>query len=62
MELFVGVWQGEKEGRSGYWLRWWDRDGNILPWAVEQIAQERQKVERLTEKLRSFGIDPEASL
>jgi len=59
MELFVGVWQGEKEGRSGYWLRWWDRDGNILPWAVEQIAQERQKVEKLTEKLRSLGIDPE---
>lgn len=41
MQLFLGFWRGEKEGRRGYWLRWWDRDGNMLPWAVEQIEQER---------------------
>ncbi|HIK57167.1 MAG TPA: Uma2 family endonuclease [Synechococcales cyanobacterium M55_K2018_004] len=46
LELFLGTWRGAKEGRSGYWLRWWDKDGQILPWAVEQIEQERQRAEQ----------------
>lgn len=59
MELFLGTWQGEKEGRTGYWLRWWDSEGNLLPWAVEQIELERQQKERLAAYLQSQGIDPE---
>jgi hypothetical protein len=72
MGFFLGVWQGTKEERTGYWLRWWDEGGNLLPWAVEQIAQERQRAEeehqraeqerqraeKLAEYLRSQGIDP----
>ncbi|PNK10433.1 hypothetical protein CEP09_17820, partial [Cylindrospermopsis raciborskii S06] len=34
------------EGRTGYWLRWWDKTGNLLPWALELIEQERQLVEQ----------------
>lgn len=45
MQLFLGTWRGTKEGRTGYWLRWWDADGNLLPWAVEQVEQERQRAE-----------------
>jgi hypothetical protein len=37
----------------------WDAIGNLLPWAVEQIAQERQQANRLAEYLRSQGIDPD---
>jgi Putative restriction endonuclease len=66
MNLFLGTWRGDKEGRSGYWLRWWDESGTILPWAVEQIEQERQlaeqerqQKERLVAYLRSQGIDPD---
>jgi hypothetical protein len=66
MSLFLGTWRGNKEGRSGYWLRWWDESGAILPWAVEQIEQERQRAEqerqraeRLMDYLRSQGIDPD---
>jgi Putative restriction endonuclease len=66
MNLFLGTWRGEKEGRSGYWLRWWDESGNLLPWAVEQIEQERQRAEqereqkeRLMAYVRSQGIDPD---
>jgi Uma2 family endonuclease len=66
MNLFLGTWRGTKEGRSGYWLRWWDKSGTMLPWAVEQIdrerqraEQERQRAERLTAYLRSQGIDPD---
>ncbi|MFB2837871.1 Uma2 family endonuclease [Floridanema evergladense] len=65
MGLFLGTWQGTKEGRTGYWLRWWDKDGNLLPWAVEKIEQEqqraeqeRQEKERLIAYLRSQNIDP----
>ncbi|MFM5890309.1 MAG: hypothetical protein ACKOQS_18800, partial [Dolichospermum sp.] len=71
MELFLGTWQGTKEGRTGYWLRWWDQTGNLLPWALELIEeerqqaekerqraeQERQEKERLVAYLRSQGID-----
>jgi hypothetical protein len=58
MGLYLGTWQGTKEARTGYWLRWWNPDGNLLPWAVEQIEQERQQKERLMAYLRSQGIDP----
>ncbi|MBH8565944.1 Uma2 family endonuclease [Nostoc sp. CENA67] len=44
--LFLETWQGTKESRTGYWLRWWDETGNLLPWAVEQIEQERQRAEQ----------------
>lgn len=46
MGLFLGRWQGKKEERSGYWLRWWDEAGNLLPWAVERVEQERQRTEQ----------------
>jgi Uma2 family endonuclease len=59
MGLFLGTWRGEKEGRNGYWLRWWDAAGNLLPWSVEQIAKERQEKERLRNYLISQGIDPD---
>ncbi|WP_017655719.1 Uma2 family endonuclease [Fortiea contorta] len=65
MGLFLGTWQGTKEARTGYWLRWWDEAGNLLLWAVEQIEQERQRAEqerqqkeRLIAYLQSQGIDP----
>lgn len=58
MSLFLGTWQGTKEARTGYWLRWWDQAGNVLPWAVELIEQERQQKERLIAFLQSQGIDP----
>ncbi len=31
MKLFLGVWQGTKEARTGYWLRWWDEASHLLP-------------------------------
>ena len=46
MGLFLGTWQGTKEGRTGYWLRWWDASGNMLPWAVEKVELESQRAEQ----------------
>jgi Uma2 family endonuclease len=46
MGLFLGTWQGTKQGRTGYWLRWWDEAGNLLPWGVERVEQERQRADQ----------------
>ncbi|MEM8637444.1 MAG: Uma2 family endonuclease [Cyanobacteria bacterium P01_G01_bin.54] len=59
LNLFLGVWQGSRENRQGYWLRWWDGVGNLLLWGTEQVEQERQRVERLAAQLRAAGIEPE---
>ncbi|MBR8835857.1 MAG: Uma2 family endonuclease [Stigonema ocellatum SAG 48.90 = DSM 106950] len=66
MNLFLGVWQGSRENRTGYWLRWWDERGELLLWGLELAAkesqraeQERQRAERLAAQLRSLGVEPE---
>ncbi len=73
MNLFLGVWQGTRENRSGYWLRWWDESGQLLLWGTEGQEQERQRADeerqcadeerrrsqRLAEKLRELGVDPD---
>ena len=48
--LFFGTWRGKKEERYGYWLRWWDASGELLPWAVELVEQERQRAEQERQK------------
>ncbi|MBE9185807.1 Uma2 family endonuclease [Microcoleus sp. LEGE 07076] len=65
--LFLGVWQGTKAERSGYWLRWWDESGQMLLWGAEMVERERQekanvqqRADRLAAQLRAAGIEPEA--
>ncbi|PZU97697.1 MAG: hypothetical protein DCE90_06330 [Pseudanabaena sp.] len=71
--LFLGVWVGQKAEQYGYWLRWWDRDRNLLLWGSELVDQQRQlaeqqcqlkeqaelRAEKLAEKLRSLGVEAE---
>lgn len=59
MNLFLGIWQGSRENRTGYWLRWWDERGELLLWGSELAAKERQWAERLAAQLRSLGVEPE---
>jgi Uma2 family endonuclease len=50
LDLFLGVWHGMKQdsNRTGYWLRWWDTDGNLLLWGFEKNQQaEKAKMEAL---------------
>ncbi|MBE9005108.1 Uma2 family endonuclease [Fortiea sp. LEGE XX443] len=60
LELFLGIWRGERLCQTINWLRWWDREGNLLLWSSEQAEQERQRADILAAKLRELGIDPEA--
>ena len=50
------------------WLRWCvypeggtasQRDGQIIPTGAEQVGVERQRVERLADRLRTLGVDPD---
>ncbi len=73
MHLSVGLWEGTREARTGFWLRWWDEAGNLLLWGTElseqerqraeqerqRAEQERQRAERLAAQLRAAGIEPE---
>jgi Uma2 family endonuclease len=66
MNLFLGIWQGSRENRTGYWLRWWDEHGELLLWGSElatkerqRAQQERQRAERLAAQLRSLGVEPD---
>ncbi|MEA5515716.1 Uma2 family endonuclease [Nodularia sp. UHCC 0506] len=59
LELFLGIWQGERLCQTMNWLRWWDKEGNLLLWSSEQAQQERQRAEKLAAKLRELGVDPE---
>ncbi len=59
MGLFLGSWQGCRENRDGFWLRWWDEQGTLLLWGAEQVQLERQRAERLREQLRAAGLEPE---
>ncbi len=45
LELFLVIWHGERLGQTINWLRWCDRQGNILLWSSEQTEPERQRVE-----------------
>lgn len=58
INLFIGRWQGTRENRTGYWLRWWDEQG-ILLWGVERAEQLVARAERLAAQLIAAGIEPE---
>lgn len=60
--LGLTLWQGSFEGVNTEWLRWCDREGQVLPTGEEKAAleqqraeAERQRAEALLELLRSHG-------
>lgn len=66
LNLWLGIWYGNRLGQTISWLRWWDEAGNLLLWGAEQAEQERQRAEQasqraeaLAAKLRELGVDPD---
>lgn len=57
--LGLTLWEGAFEGVTGTWLRWCDRDGQVIPTGVEGRELERQRADRLAEYLRTMGVNPE---
>jgi hypothetical protein len=65
--LGLTLWEGEFEKRQDIWLRWCDKEGNILLTGDElaqqakQVAEQaEQRAQRLAEKLRVLGVDPDS--
>jgi len=56
--LGIGRERGTYQGITREWLYWYDELGQKLLTPEERIWQAEQKAERLAEKLRELGIDP----
>ncbi len=57
--LGLTLWEGRYEGREDLWLRWCDCNGQVIPTGAEGRDFERQRAERLAERLRTMGINPD---
>lgn len=49
ISLFLGIWQGSRDHRTGYWLRWWDETETLLLWGFELAQQEHQRAEQASQ-------------
>ena len=58
-QVGLTLWEGTFEDMQATWLRWCDRDGNLLLTGDERAEQERQRADRLADLLRSQGINPD---
>lgn len=72
--LGLTLWEGTFEGLTATWLRWCDRDGQLLPTGAERANQAEAKAnqaeaeataaaaraDKLAEQLRALGVDPDA--
>jgi hypothetical protein len=57
--LGIGCERGNYGGVTREWLYWYDEEGNRYPTPQEQIQQEAQRAQKLAQKLRELGIDPD---
>ncbi|MBW4492940.1 MAG: Uma2 family endonuclease [Oscillatoria princeps RMCB-10] len=61
--FWLGTWEGTIDRETAVWLRFYDREGNLvlLPdeAAQQQAERERQRAERLAARLRAMGVDPD---
>jgi hypothetical protein len=59
VENFPSEWDGTFAGRHDTWLRWCDRQGVVIPTGAERADTERQRAERLAQKLRELEVNPD---
>ncbi|MCY7385119.1 MAG: Uma2 family endonuclease [Microcoleus sp. CAN_BIN18] len=60
LDLFLGVWVGTREGRTGNWLRWWNVAGELLLWPEERAEAERQRAEAESQRAEAQSQRAEA--
>ncbi|MDJ0707666.1 MAG: Uma2 family endonuclease [Leptolyngbyaceae cyanobacterium MO_188.B28] len=66
LNIGLGVWQGTYQGIERLWLRWFDDSNEWIATGDEQVVaaaaaleQERRRSERLAQRLRDLGVDPD---
>jgi Putative restriction endonuclease len=50
MQLSIAAWKGDRHQRMGYWLRFWDAEGVMLPWASENRAIQEAEAEKARQR------------
>ncbi|MDJ1182883.1 Uma2 family endonuclease [Roseofilum casamattae] len=58
--LGIGRAEGTYQGITREWLYWYDENGDRYLTAEEKMVAERCRADKLAEKLRSLGIDPDS--
>ena len=53
-ELGLGLWEGEYQGLTRQWLRWFDKDNNWLPTPEEREKQRADNAELELANLRQL--------
>ena len=46
MSIELGLWQGNYQNQNQLWLRWWDKNGNLLLTGSERAELEKSRAER----------------
>mgnify|MGYP002783591024 FL=1 len=59
IHLGLRLWEGTYEGTKATWLRWCDDRENLIPTTAESRDNEKSRADRLAEKLRELGINPD---
>jgi Uma2 family endonuclease len=58
--LGLTLWLGQFEDiTSQVWLRWCDCEGRVIPTGAEGQEKAQLRAERLAERLRAMGVDPD---
>lgn len=63
--LGLRIWEADFAGLHWPWIRWYDREGNLIPTGAERAAEaerraaeQAEKVRQLEARLRELGVDP----
>jgi Uma2 family endonuclease len=59
MEVELGVWNGSYQNQTQNWLRWWDREGNLLLTGSERAARAEQAQRNAVPQLLAMGLTVE---
>lgn len=66
LQMGLSLWQGNFRGVDRLWLRWYNTHNQWIPADAEALQleqqrteQERQRADRLAEKLRTLGVNPD---
>lgn len=63
ISLGLTLWEGQfEEEVTRLWLRWCNQEGQVIPTGAEGQDRAQQRAERLAERLRAMGIEPDAEL
>lgn len=50
--VFLGLWQGSYQNQEQLWLRWWDREGNLLLTGEERAVLAEQERDAAQQELQ----------